>query len=77
MKHKFTVTQIDKHENETQIHMVSDKGDRIRFFAGEKAWTFRAFITGKVTKKQLEKIIDVWYMLENKCKVSIGDTVTA
>lgn len=73
---QFTVTQIDRHENETQIHMVSDNGDTLRFFAGEKAWTFRAFSTGRITKKQLEKIIDIWYMLENKCKVSIGDKVT-
>ncbi len=33
----FTVTKIDKHENEPQVHMVSDKGDTLRFFAGETA----------------------------------------
>ena len=74
---QFTVTKIDTHENETQIHMVSDTGDALRFFAGQKAWTFKAFFTGKITKKQLEKIIDVWYMLEHQCKVQIGDKVTA
>lgn len=73
----FTVTKIDKHENETQVHMVSDEGDTLRFFAGEKAWTFRSFRTGKITMKQLEKIIDVWYMFENQCRVSVGDKVTA
>jgi hypothetical protein len=73
----FTVTKVDKHEQETQVHMISDAGDRVRFFAAETAWTFRAFVSGKVSKKQLEKIIDVWYMLENKCAVSVGDRVSA
>ena len=76
MTKTFAVTKIDKHENETQVHMASTDGDKVRFFAAEKAWTFRAFVTGKVTQKQLEKIIDAWYMLENKCQVSIGDKVT-
>jgi hypothetical protein len=73
---QFTVTKIDKHEEQTQVHMISDTGNTLRFFAGEKAWTFRAFYTGKITAKKLEKIIDVWYMFENKCQVSIGDKVT-
>ena len=74
---QFTITKIDKHENETQIHMISDKGDTLRFFAGKSAWTFRSFITGTFTQKQLDKIIDAWYVLEKKCQVSVGDTVIA
>jgi hypothetical protein len=77
MAKKFTVTKIDKHENEQQVHMISDNGDVLRFFAGKTAWTFRAFVTGKISKKQLEKIIDVWYMLENQCVVAVGDAVIA
>lgn len=72
----FTVSKIDKHKNETQIHMTSDKNHLLRFYAGEKAWTFKAHFTGKISAKQLEKIIDVWYMFENQCHVLIGDTVT-
>lgn len=77
MKKTFTVTAIDKHENEKQIHMVSDQGDKLRFFAGQEAWTFRTFVIGKISKRQLEKIIDIWYMFKRQCKVQIGDKVTA
>lgn len=74
---EFTVIKIDKHENNTQIHMTAEDGQTLRFFAGEKVWTFRAFYTGKISAKRLEKIIDVWYMFEKKCKVVVGDKVTA
>lgn len=76
MKKTFTVTKIDQCDGEEQTHMVSDNGETLRFYAGKQEWTFRAFFTGKITKKQLEQIIDVWYMFDNKCKVKIGDKVT-
>ena len=72
----FTVTNIDKHEGETQIHMASETGQTLRFFAAPKAWTFRAFFSGKIAKRKLETIIDVWYMFENKCAVKVGDSVS-
>jgi len=76
MNKTFTVTKIDKHEKEAQVHMVSDKGDTLRFYAAEQAWTFRSFRTGRISMKQLEKIIDQWYMFDNQCNVKIGDMVT-
>lgn len=77
MEQTFTVIDIDKNEGETQIHMQSERGDRLRFFAGKQAWTFRTFVTGAISKKQLNTIVDAWYVIEKKMFVNIGDSVTA
>lgn len=73
----FTVTNIDKAGKETQVHMESDKGNKVRFYAAEKAWTFKAFITGKISARKLSKIIDIWYVGEKSFKAQIGDSVKA
>lgn len=72
----YAVTSFSEFEGREQVHMTAENGDTLRFYAADKEWTFKAFFTGKITKKQLEKIIDVWYMFDNQCRVNIGDKVT-
>lgn len=72
---KFTLTEvINGNKPNSKTTFTSDKGEKVSFVAGTKAWTWSVTSPKTMKPKVFNKLLDNW-IVETSCTHKIGTKI--